>query len=247
MGLLRIVLCLVLSVGPVCPVGRGFEEAWAQTSQSLSDDLSSLQRSKSASAVYASNFTATFFAARTQKTRESRGNVQYQAPKKFRWEVLEPEAEVYTSSGDVLWKYSPVLRHATKMASSDAGLEFLQALTDPKALLERYGIEPWGPAKQQSKDPQAKVASDFDTPPTAATKQADKSRLFAKLVPKGQGTPEEFLYLVANRSTGQVDEIRIAFRNGNKNTIRFQKWSEKSVAADVFDFVPPKGTAVDKM
>jgi outer membrane lipoprotein-sorting protein len=44
-----------------------------------------------------------------------------------------------------------------------------------------------------------------------------------------------------------VDEIRIAFRNGNKNTIRFQKWSEKSVAADVFDFVPPKGTAVDKM
>lgn len=230
------------------PAADSAVKADAGHASDIAKGLAELQRKKKRGVTFSSAFKTRFFAARTQKTRESKGSVMYLPPQKFKWEVTAPESEVYVSSGQVLWKYSPAAKHATRMASQEAGLEFLQALTDPQALQQRYAFSQWEGASGNDSAKSAKSATDFDALPTSATKPPPgQGKLLAKLTPKLEGTPEEYLYLVADRTNGQVDEIRIAFRNGNRNVITFGSWSEVNAVPAVFDFSPPPGTAVDKM
>ncbi len=215
-------------------------------SQDVANQLGALQRSKDPKTSYQSDFQTRFYAARTQKIRQSKGSVVYRPPSQFRWEIASPEVELYVSSGKVLWKHSPKTKHASRMAASDAGLDFLQALTDPAALVQRYSVERWN--KSSEAVGSAKSALDFDTLPTPTPKgSASSGVLFVKLVPKAAGTPEDYLYLIADQSSGQVDEIRIAFRNGNRNIITFAKWSASDAGPKVFEFTPPAGTAVDNL
>lgn len=214
--------------------------------QSPAEALAKIQRSKDPKVIFEAAFKGRFFSARTKKERFSLGEVAYSAPTSFRWEVQSPEPEIYTSSGTALWKFNPRAKHAQQIPMNEAGLDFLKALLDPADLTKRYSIEEWSAKEKNSA--LEKSFSDFDTLPTQGAKAAASSaKVFARLVPKSEGNPEEYLYLIADSKSGQIDEIRIAFRNGNRNIITFEKWGLSKAGPEIFKFEPPAGTAIDKM
>jgi outer membrane lipoprotein-sorting protein len=214
----------------------------------LKKQLSDLQKSKklSAGSGYVSQFKQTLFSALRGKERASSGSLQYLPPGYFKWLVLEPQQETYISTGDILWKYIPSAKHAQKMPLNDAGLDFLNVLFDPSALESRYVIAPWldvESSKQAVKEETGKNGlASFEQKPPSST-----GLLFVKLIPKDSSGGEDFLYVIADRRTGHVQEIRIAFKNGNRNVIAFSGWSVEKMEKTAFNFSPPAGTAVDKM
>ena len=58
---------------------------------------------------------------------------------------------------------------------------------------------------------------------------------------------QEKIHLRVDSLKAEVREMRIAYRNGNRTRLVFEALKEGEVAAARFDFVPPAGTAVDKM
>lgn len=214
----------------------------------LKKQLAELQKSKKLSlgTGYVSQFKQTLFSALRSKERASSGSLQYLPPGSFRWEVVEPQKETYVSTGEILWKYIPSARHAQKMPVSEAGLDFLQVLFEPSALESRYQIKEW--PDLDSSQPAAKNETGKNGTASFAQKPpAQAGQLFVKLIPKDSTGSEDFLYVIADRQTGHVTEIRIAFKNGNRNVIAFSGWKVEKMEKSAFNFSPPPGTAVDRM
>lgn len=214
----------------------------------LKKQLAQLQKSKklSVGSGYVSQFKQTLYSALRSKKRSSSGSLQYLPPGLFRWEVSEPRKETYVSTGEILWKYVPSARHAQSMPVTQAGLDFLQLLLEPSALESRYHIKEWkdlGSTQSMAKDEAGKNgAASFQQKPPAR-----EGQLFVKLIPKDSTGSEEALFVIADRQTGHVTEIRIAFKNGNRNVIVFSGWRVEKMEKSAFNFVPPPGTAVDRM
>ncbi len=215
--------------------------------QSTAEALAKIQRSKDPKVIFESIFKSRIYSAKTKMERVSKGRVAYSAPVSFRYETKFPEEELYISDGQAHWKYVPGEKHAQRVSSLDGfGIDFLKLILDPAELAKRYSVEEWSPKEKNSA--LEKSFSEFDELPTQGAKAAASSaKVFARLVPKSGGTPEEYIYLIADSKSGQIDEIRLAFPNGNRNIITFEKWGRSKAGPDIFKFEPPAGTAVDKM
>jgi outer membrane lipoprotein-sorting protein len=219
----------------------------------LESSLAALQKQKSPNASYSAEFSTELFSAMSKKSRTSKGKVNYHPPSQFRWEVTKPESELYVATGTELWKYNAKAKHAQKMPMSNAGLEFLQVLIDPPELAKRYEILPWNSGEAETALKPAEKGSEKNSQKEKTTDAFDNAPrmssdfLFVKLVPKVKTGTEDYLYVIADKTSGQVKEIRIAFKNGNRNSIAFEKWQEEKVSDLTFKFEPPPGTAIDKL
>jgi outer membrane lipoprotein-sorting protein len=217
------------------------------SAESTAEALAKIQRSKDPKVIFESVFKSRIYLAKTKMERVSEGKVAYSAPASFRYEIKTPEPELYISDGQAHWKYIAGDRHAQRVSSLDGfGMDFIKLILDPAELAKRYTIAEWSSKEKISA--LEKSFSTFDVVPTQGAKAAaSAAKLFAKLIPKAGGTPEEYLYLIADSKSGQIDEIRLAFPNGNRNIFTFEKWSLSKAGPETFKFEPPPGTAVDKM
>ncbi len=225
----------------------GFARANSAASN-IEKEISQLQAKRRGGKGYESRFKQSFYSALRKKSRGSVGSLSILAPNMFRWQVQRPQPELYVSSGEFLWKYNERAQHAQRMKADSAGLDFLQAVLDPQALKKRYELLPWNNSAESKSNKSEKNSQGNHAPSSFDTKPSSRpERLFAKLIPRQKTGAEDYLYLVANKSTGHVVEIRIAFKNGNRNTIEFQGWSATDLNAEDFQFEPPAGTAIDKL
>ncbi len=175
------------------------------------------------------------------KVTKSDGTLVFSPPKLFRWEVIAPHKEIYTNNGKEFWKYSEVMRHAQKLPSNSLELDFLNIIFNLGHLSDHYGIEVWKPAgvaDDKAKNADAVVS---DNPPPAIP-----GHLLLKLIPK-KAENQQNIFAVINEKQGIVEEMRIVFKNGNRTRISFENMKSAKIDPVVFSFVPPQGTAVDKM
>ena len=70
--------------------------------------------------------------------------------------------------------------------------------------------------------------------------------MYLKLIPK-KAENQQNIFAVINEKQGIVEEMRIVFKNGNRTRISFENMKSAKIDPVVFSFVPPQGTAVDKM
>jgi outer membrane lipoprotein-sorting protein len=195
----------------------------------------------------------TFSALRNRSSRQS-GTLSYRAPRSFRWEVTAPRKELYVSNGKDFWKYNETAKHAQKLAADLVELRFLDAVLRPGMLAVDFGIEPWvlsAPAVEPVKTPAAAASPSPVPTPKLNTGISElppavvAGKVYARLMPRGK-SKQQAMYLVADKSSCAVEELRVFYENGNRSRIVFGKVESKNLPASQFDFVPPPGTAVDK-
>lgn len=199
----------------------------------------------------------TFSSLRNRSSKQS-GTLAYRSPRSFRWEVTVPRKELYVSNGKEFWKYSEAARHAQRLAADMAELRFLDAVLRPGMLAVDFGIEPWvapavvdgaaaGEAVAPTPTPTPTVkppAPRLNTSITDLPPQAVAGKVYARLLPRSK-SKQQAMYLVADKTSCAVEELRVFYENGNRSRILFGRVELRALPAAQFDFVPPAGTAVD--
>ena len=206
---------------------------------SLAADVERVQKEAGKRKAFTVGFEQEFFSSLRKKTRPSSGTLSFSAPRNFRWEVEKPRKELYVNNGKAFWKYSEATRHAQRLPASSVELDFVDLVLRLDSLTQRYDVAAWEPAAKKAGEKVAATLS--DEPPAAAD-----GMLLLTLIPKQEGNQEK-IHLRVDSLKAEVREMRIAYRNGNRTRLVFEALKEGEVAAARFDFVPPAGTAVDKM
>ncbi|MGH8154179.1 MAG: outer membrane lipoprotein chaperone LolA [Rhodanobacteraceae bacterium] len=163
------------------------------------------------------NFSQTVYDSHGNITGSSHGMVALEAPRLFRWQVVDPYQQLIVADGNKVWIYEPDLQQATVRNQGSAEAHSpLTVLTNLSQLDRDFkatdagthdGLE-WLRLVSRSKDPQFEFAEiGFDA-------SAPKRMIF-----------EDTL--------------------GNRTEIVFSGWERNpSLPASTFTFVPPKGTDV---
>ena len=227
--------------------------AFAAPTKSLEQSLESVQKIAAGRKDFTLHFKQDFFSSLRKKLQKSQGRLEYSAPRNFRWEVTAPKKELYVNNGKDFWKYTESLRHAQRLPATAAELDFLDAVLNLSSLNNRYVVEPWKVPSAATALPTGQAVPALpalptevagvmsDTPPPRASGQ-----LLVKLIPKAAAKTYA-LFLVVDEKNAIVQEMRILFQNGNRTRIVFDTFKLEKVNATRFDFVPPPGTAVDKI
>jgi outer membrane lipoprotein carrier protein len=160
--------------------------------------------------------SATFAGAPLMDSSPKTGRVVFAKPGKMRWTYAPPDASVVVSDGQTLWIHDVEGGTATR-------LEVTAGYLSGAALEFLLG--------------DGKILDEFEVEATACAPE----RITLDLVPKMDASYER-LGLVANATSGDIEETSIVDLFGNRTEIRFHKIEvNRSPAADVFEFQVPKG------
>ena len=153
-----------------------------------------------------------------EKIQSAQGQLQIQAPDKFRWEYIKPAPQLIVADGKKIWIYDPDLQQVTVKAQDALNQDNpLSALTKP-GLVDR-----------------------FYTVSELATKQGIR---YLQLVPKNtQSSPFEKAWLGFG-ANGLVS-MRLFDALGQVSDFTFGTWKKNSsISAKRFQFNVPKGVDV---
>ena len=175
-------------------------------------------------------FEQQVFSALRKKTNRSEGELTFAKPRKFRWEILKPNKEVYVNNGEWFWKYVEKTKHAVRLPADSGELEFLDVIFQLDKLNNKFKIKT--------------LASLTDVDNTASIK-CPANHTCVDLEPLQSGSQKN-INLAIDRANGFVSTVSIAFRNGNRTLIRFSSFSSGKVNSEIFEFTAPPGTAIDK-
>lgn len=179
-------------------------------------------------------FTQESFSALRKSVSKKPGELFFSPPNSFRYEISDKKKqEVYVSNGKVFWIYSELTRHAQKLPPEKTGTDFIDLIVKMKSIESRYTVEPWEGA-QSAQD----VMS--DDPPARTL-----GKLLVKLIPKDAKSQQEKIFMKLDTKSGNLEELRIVYKRGNRWRISFDNYVNEKNDAKVFQFTPPPGTAVD--
>jgi outer membrane lipoprotein-sorting protein len=218
--------------------------AFAQeSSQAVIAELEKIQKLTEKRTDFSVKFKQEVFSSLMNKVTPSKGTLDFVPPRMFRWEVERPKRrEVYVNNEKDFWKYTEATRHAQRLPADAGELEFLDIILKPGTLAKRYQVNPWilesKPEKETTPATSA-VMSDIPPAPSPGT-------LLVKLVPR-EKTNQDRMYLVIQKQRGVIEELRVVYQNGNRTRVVFEDFAKGSVDKARFEFVPPPGTAIDKM
>lgn len=200
------------------------------SSTKIAGELKQLQSKISHHESFTVKFEQQVFSALRKKTSKSSGELVFAQPRKFRWEISTPNKELYINNGEWFWKYVENTKHAVRMPAQSGDLEFLDVIFALDKLQNKFQLQ--------------KIAqlSDTDGKPS---KSCPKNHACIGLEPI-EKSGQKAIELAIDQSNGFVSVVRIDFRNGNRTQINFSSFKDGKVSADVFEFTPPPGTAIDK-
>jgi outer membrane lipoprotein carrier protein len=163
-------------------------------------------------------FSQEVFDSKGRRKESSSGRVALAAPRRFRWEYLQPYPQVIVADGAKVWVYDPDLKQATVRAQGPEEQNSpLAALIDPRRLDRDFLVTDGG-----RRDGIDWLELAPRQPDNAAFQQA-------RLGFDGKG--------LARMSV--VDNL------GQRTEIRFSGWKRNpAFAADTFRFTPPRGVDV---
>lgn len=153
-----------------------------------------------------------------EKIQSAQGQLQIQAPDKFRWEYIKPAPQLIVADGKKIWIYDPDLQQVTVKAQDALNQDNpLSALTKP-GLVDR-----------------------FYTVSELATKQGIR---YLQLVPKNtQSSPFEKAWL--GFGANGLASMRLFDALGQVSDFTFGAWKKNSsISAKRFQFNVPKGVDV---
>ena len=183
--------------------------------------LKSAQEMASKRKAMSVDFDQSFYSAASKVTRKSKGNLDYLAPNSFRWEVASPRKEVYVNSPKEFWSYQEATRHAQKLAPGSFDMDFVDLALHFLSLEKKYKVS---------------GSKEIEVGP---------NEFCVELIPLTDG-PQKKILLALSEKTASVTQMNIFYVNGNTTKINFKNPSFLPKPESRFDFVPPKGTAIDK-
>lgn len=183
------------------------------------------------------SFQQEIYSSLRDKISFSKGNLSVQAPNSFRFEVTEPNQELYMSNGVDFWKYVPKLKHAQHLKATAPEFGFIHALIDLSTIKKNYSVAPWKNASATA--PAEKVNSDSPPHDLAA------NLIAIKLDPK-EDKNQKVLYAIVDVRTGFMQELRFVQMNGNRTRFVFMGYVQKHLPDKFFQFTPPPGIVVNE-
>jgi outer membrane lipoprotein-sorting protein len=228
-------LCKIFLIAAFATVGPLQTTALAADSEKTTDskissELKQLQIKASKHESFKVKFDQTVFSALRKKTTRSDGELIFSQPRKFRWEIVTPNRELYVNNGEWFWKYVENTKHAVRLPANSGDLEFLDVIFQLDKLSGKYQLE--------------KLTRLTDTE-GKQNRDCPKGHTCVGLEPV-QKSAQSKVELAIDQTNGFVSVVRIDFRNGNRTLINFNSFKGGKVASDAFEFTPPPGTAVDK-
>ncbi|MBX9703929.1 MAG: outer membrane lipoprotein carrier protein LolA [Silvanigrellaceae bacterium] len=188
-------------------------------------------------------FTQEFYSFLRKKSFLSEGILKLSPPNLFHWEIVKPRSEIYVSNGKDFWKYIPSLKHAQHLNAQSNELNFIQILSDFNSIFKHYHVTLWTDAEAKSlRQPKNLAPVESEYPP----EKQEKEKLYLKLNPLGD-KHQKVLYAILDVKSGLINELRAVQLNGNRTRILFTYKDDKTIPLSEFNFVPPKGIAVDTM
>ena len=198
--LLGVVLSLVASVAFAAGGARARLDAFSAGLHSLSGD-----------------FSQTVYDAHGNVSESSHGQLALQAPRLFRWQVVDPYQQLIVADGHDVWVYEPDLQQATERDQGTTEAHSpLTVLTDMSQLDSQF------------------IATD------AGTRDGLE---WLKLVSRAKDPQFEYAEIGFDASGPR----RMVFKDtvGNRTEIEFSGLQRNpALPASTFVFVPPKGTDV---
>ena len=229
LALTAVLLCV--AVEPLTPHITSEAAAPANPSSSqIAEELRALQSKSNLNTSFRVKFEQKLFSALRKKTTTSSGELIFSQPRKFRWEIFSPGRELYVNNGEWFWKYIENTKHALRMPANSSDLEFLDVVFNLDKLPNKFKLE---------------KISTFPTDENTNAAACPRNHTCVALEPL-QKSGQKTIALAVDQSTGFVSVIRIEFRNGNRTLISFSSLKPEKIAAAMFEFTPPPGTAVDK-
>lgn len=160
--------------------------------------------------------SASFAGEPLMDSKPKSGRVVFAKPGKMRWTYEAPDESVVVSDGKILWIHDVEGGTATR-------LEVTAGYLSGAALQFLLG--------------DGRILDEFDVRATACSAE----RISLDLVPKTDASYER-LGLVANASSGDIEETSIVDLFGNRTEIRFRNVEvNRAPAPHVFDFNVPEG------
>lgn len=163
------------------------------------------------------NFSQTVYDTHGNVNGSSNGTLALQAPRLFRWQVTDPYQQLIVADGKKVWVYEPDLQQVTVR---DQGAEEAQS---PLTVLTDL--------------------SQLDTEFKAMDAGTRDGLEWLRLVSRSKDPQFEYADIGFDASGPR----RMVFKDtlGNRTEIAFSGWQRNpSLPADMFTFVPPKGTDV---
>jgi outer membrane lipoprotein carrier protein len=163
------------------------------------------------------NFSQTLTDANGQPGKSSSGTLALEAPRQFRWETTAPYKQTIVADGSRVWLYDPDLEQVTvRIQSGEEAHSPLTVLTDLKQMDRDFKV----------------------------TEQGERDGLsWVRLT----STAKDPQFDYADLGFDANGLARMTFRDqlGATTDIRFSGWQRNpSIAAQTFNFVPPKGADV---
>jgi outer membrane lipoprotein-sorting protein len=224
---------LCLTVLPIAPSLRA-------QGANVAERFASVQKLASQREHFSVSFQQQSYSATTKKKRSSKGVLEFQKPKSFRWEILSPSQELFVNDGKEFWKYLALTKHAQRLPAGSRELDLADFLLNLSGVEKRYDIQEWKPGSVKSADTAKAEGESFFQPP-----EPKAGMLLLQLTPKEPQGYQEQVFLQIEEKKAEVREVRLRYRNGNRVTLIFDAWKPEKPAPERFRFVPPPGTAVD--
>ncbi|NBW81233.1 outer membrane lipoprotein carrier protein LolA [bacterium] len=116
-------ICKIFSFLTFAGIGLAQTTARAAESEknsdsSISSELKQLQIKASKHDSFKVKFDQTVFSALRKKTTRSEGELVFSQPRKFRWEIITPNRELYVNNGEWFWKYVENTKHAVRLPAN---------------------------------------------------------------------------------------------------------------------------------
>lgn len=208
---------IVFSTGSPAPVLH------AQAAPPAAETARALQQKYDRVRDFTADFTHTYEGGVLKRTSTERGTVRIKKPGKMRWEYASPEKKTFVSDGRMVYSYVPA---------------------DKQAIVSRVPPDDEATTAVLFLAGKGNLTRDFNV---TYTEGGTAGTWALKLDPKQRQRDYDWLIVVVDRQSMQIQRLTAADQQGGRSTFQFTNYRENTGLADsTFDFKIPRGTDVIK-
>lgn len=218
-------------------------KTFAKSENTFHKKLTSVFQKIKAKPLIQANLTYHLYSSFTEKVTTTSGKLLLKKPYFFRWDIIEPEKELQIYNGKTLWKYMPSSKHAQCIPLYPNKIHFLEFFSDLKLLEKEFTVTQSSPKIFFS------LSREKYSHSHALKESKNHDKLFLQLVPKkSQNNSDLYYLLLLDGQMGEINEIFISKKNGNKLLFVFSQIKSMSHVKDKDSFVfkAQKGMIIDK-
>lgn len=181
------------------------------------------------------SFVQTVTSPDGKRTRRSEGTLAFQRPDRFRFVYAKPTEQVIVGDGKKVWLYDADLNQVTVRPMTQAVGATPAALLAGSALDKDFVLS--------NVAPDATVSSSGAATATPTAQQATSGLQWVEARPRSKDG--QFQSVRVGFRQGQLAELEILDSFGQRSRLTFTQFDSRAkVAADRFQFTPPKGADV---